>query len=242
MRKKYIFLFALTLFVPSFLLATSLSIFQKDLKLGDERLDVKILQMVLNLDPQTRVSLSGVGSLGKESVYFGEKTRQAVIKFQKKYTILGESGRVGIKTRAKLDEILAKLLNSAPVSPVVPVKTASQTSSSNQNTTNTVKSITARPAISSISPSSGGNNTTITIKGKNFLPSGNTVHTNYTDDVFNLNSSDSETINFTFVFPSDVFYDEEDGLVYPGNFQLPVNIWVSNKNGSSNELKYELTI
>ncbi len=240
MRKKYIFLFILTLFVPSFLLATSLSIFQKDLKLGDERLDVKILQMVLNLDPQTRVSLSGAGSLGKESVYFGEKTRQAVIKFQKKYTILGESGRVGIKTRAKLDEILAKLLNLAPVSPVVPVKTTSQTSSSNQNTTNTVKSITARPAISSISPSSGGNNTTITIKGKNFLPSGNTVWSSFADEKLNVSSFDGETLLYPVYLSPEFYTDEETGETGP--FVMPMDIWVENKNGLSNIFQYEIRL
>lgn len=242
MSKKYIFLFSLLFFAPSLLLATTPSVFQKDLRLGDERLEVKILQIVLNLDPQTRVSLSGAGSLGKESIYFGEKTRQAVIKFQQKHGIGGENGRVGATTRAKLDEVLSKLLNLASVSPDVPVKPASQTISSNQNMTNTVKLITARPTITSISPSAGGNNTTITIKGKNFLPSGNMVHSNYTDDINNVVSVDGETLNFTFVFPPDVFYDDEDGYFYPGDFKLPVNIWVSNKNGRSNELKYDLSI
>lgn len=242
MRKKYIFLFALALFVPSLLLATSLSIFQKDLKLGDERLDVKILQMVLNLDPQTRVSLSGAGSLGKESVYFGEKTRQAVIKFQKKYTILGESGRVGIKTRAKLDEILAKLLNLAPVSSASPVKPVSQTNSSNQNTTSTTKPITARPVISSISPSSGGNNTTITIKGKNFLPSGNTAILDYAD-IGGLSSSDGETMSFSINYPASFFTDDDTGEVfYPGNLEIPIRIYVSNKNGISNYEIFTLRI
>ncbi len=241
MRKKYIFLLALALFVPSLLLATSLSIFQKDLKLGDERLDVKIAQMVLNLDPQTRVSLSGAGSLGKESIYFGERTRQAVIKFQKKYGILGENGRIGAKTRAKLDQVLAKLLNLAPASSVAPTKpVTSQTNSSNQNIASTAKPVTARPVITSISPSSGGNNTTITIKGKNFLPSGNTVWSSFADEKMNISSSDGETLLYSVYLPSEFYTDEETGEI--GSFVMPMDIWVENKNGLSNILKYEIRL
>ncbi len=66
---------------------------------------VSYLQAVLNTDPTTRVAVSGWGSRGKETSYFGEGTRSAILRFQKKYG-LSATGFVGEQTRKKLNEIL----------------------------------------------------------------------------------------------------------------------------------------
>jgi len=74
--------------------------------------DVKYLQIVLNSDPDTRVAAAGVGSSGRETVYFGNATLAAVKTFQVKYAIAGSGnsgyGLVGPATRAKLNSLLGK--------------------------------------------------------------------------------------------------------------------------------------
>jgi len=91
-------------------------IFSTKLKLGTIRTDVKYLQIILNSDPATQVAISGNGSLGKETAYFGNLTKRAVIKFQEKYkseilTPIGltkGTGTVANKTIQKLNQILLK--------------------------------------------------------------------------------------------------------------------------------------
>jgi len=73
---------------------TSIFIFTKNLKLGDNSSDVKQLQVFLNKDPDTRIAAFGVGSAGNETTYFGNMTKLAVMRFQTKYRqeILDVSG------------------------------------------------------------------------------------------------------------------------------------------------------
>jgi hypothetical protein len=92
--------------------------FGRNLSLGSNGSDVMNLQKALNSDAATRVSMTGVGSLGNESSYFGTKTRDAVVKFQRKYGITPAAGYVGPITRAKLNS-LSLSQESGSISPVV---------------------------------------------------------------------------------------------------------------------------
>lgn len=82
----------------------------RDLRLGMSGEDVRMLQVLLNRDVTTRVAISGDGAPGKETVYFGAKTRAAVIRFQNLYKgevllpsgLTSGSGFVGTYTRAHL--------------------------------------------------------------------------------------------------------------------------------------------
>jgi len=89
--------------------------FTSALSKGSENADVMRLQKLLNSDPDTRVSSSGVGSSGSETNFFGTATENAVKKFQAKYGIVSSGtpattgyGAVGPATRAKLEEIFGK--------------------------------------------------------------------------------------------------------------------------------------
>lgn len=81
----------------------------RDLYNGCSGPDVKLLQQLLNKDPETQISPIGAGSPGSETEYFGDLTEIAVKKFQIKHKIASPNnsgyGRVGPQTRKKFGEI-----------------------------------------------------------------------------------------------------------------------------------------
>ena len=88
------------------------AVFTTTMKVGMTSADVKRLQQILNSDSDTQIAVSGVGSPGNETEYFGNLTSEAVKKFQKKYGIVSSGtaettgyGLVGPGTRAKLQEV-----------------------------------------------------------------------------------------------------------------------------------------
>ena len=80
--------------------------FTRNLYIGSRGNDVMMLQKVLNLDADTRVAASGVGSAGMETQYFGELTRQAVAKFQAKHGISPAAGYFYPLTRAEMNKMV----------------------------------------------------------------------------------------------------------------------------------------
>lgn len=94
-------------------------VWSRNLKVGSQGNDVLKLQQFLNADSDTAVALSGVGSQGKEGNYYGLLTKQAVVKFQEKYSdeillpagLSSGTGVAGVGTRTKLNAFC-----SAPIS------------------------------------------------------------------------------------------------------------------------------
>ncbi|MCX7589821.1 MAG: choice-of-anchor D domain-containing protein, partial [Patescibacteria group bacterium] len=94
--------------------------FKKSLKYGSNDLEVKYLQMILNLDKETKLGDNGPGSFGNETTYFGLKTLNSIIKFQEKYKdeilkplkLTKGTGYVGPSTIKKLNLILSEILNN----------------------------------------------------------------------------------------------------------------------------------
>jgi len=77
--------------------------FLNDLKLGDTHPDVIRLQKRLNLNSKTQVAIIGPGSSGSETDYFGQKTKDAVIRFQRINGIMPMSGFFGPLSRNRMN-------------------------------------------------------------------------------------------------------------------------------------------
>ncbi|MBU6415165.1 peptidoglycan-binding protein [Patescibacteria group bacterium] len=88
------------------------AVFNKDITIGVKSNDVTRLQTLLGQDATVYPEKLLTG-------YFGPKTVAAVKRFQKKYYITPVNGRVGPKTRAKLNEIFGsqRVVSIPPVTP-----------------------------------------------------------------------------------------------------------------------------
>lgn len=255
--------FLLTMFLP---ILASAFVFEGNLFEGEQSLDIKNLQILLNLENKTKISETGAGSPGQETNFFGSKTKNALIRFQKENGLLSEWGFVGPKTRLILNKKIAEqTISSLPTaknkekklnlvektqkftlrlpsgvksrSTNLPAKADSKSFSPELTTKSRVAS-TNKPKISSISPTFGAYGTVITIKGENFsTSSSNTIYTGYSI-LKNISSYDGKTMTFVVDAFSDIYQQSRNLSNYFKSFSTPLFIYVENNQGKSNGLYF----
>src|SRR3989338_6218738 len=183
--------------------------FTSILRFGDSNNDVLRLQQFLNQDSGTRVASFGPGSSGYETDYFGPATRRAVIKFQEKYAVevlhpvglTSGSGFVGSFTLAKINSLVSS--KKTAVSPTV-----------------TYPPISIIPRVDSVNPNRVRRGEVVTVRGENFLASGNTVRLRYglIEARFqNVASVDGKTMEFVFIPPDVLTMSKEEIQSLPQN-------------------------
>ncbi len=175
-------------------------VFLRDLREGDSGADVRELQKLLNIDPATRVSVTGNGSPGNETSYFGKSTKSAVIRFQNKYReeILRPAGQIagtgfiGLWTRLTLNQIL--LNASVAQTPVrVAVEESSSSTLPNINLSGFAE-VSHELRISSLSRYSGIVGSSVTIGGSGFSQTSTVSLGN--KKIENLSDQNSDHITF----------------------------------------------
>ncbi len=130
----------------------------ESLYLGVSDPQVKCLQQYLNSAGYT-VSVSGTGSPGKESAYFGAKTKAAVAKWQAANGVSPVAGHFGAISRAKYLALKSAATGAVttPTPVPAPTTTVAMTIAPLSITTTSIPSATAGAAYSTTISAVGGN-------------------------------------------------------------------------------------
>ncbi len=230
---KLLFICIVAVFICSFASSAVASpfLFTRDLAPGDTGTDVYELQKFLNKNESTFVAMSGPGSAGNETNYFGPATQAGVIKFQNEHASeilvpqgsFSANGLVDSLTRAKLNEISAPQIESTTdtTNTGTPTHAGRMSAPHTQRSTQDLSDVTQfnlftdkdndKVRLAFISSSAGKVGSEIDFTGTGFLPINNRIifgsHT-----VSGVDSVNSNKIKFT--IPDSIpagIYDVEVG-------------------------------
>lgn len=165
--------------------------FTTDLKVGSRGQAVLELQKILNSNVRTRVALTGPGSAGYETDYFGPATGRAVVKFQELHArevlypadLTRGTGRVGSLTRKKLNSISIASSASRPATPAPAPASVSSGPSPSATPVPPPVAVLPQPTlpvkpevhVTSVYPSQVRSGEKVTVYGSGFTSSGNKV-------------------------------------------------------------------
>ncbi len=155
--------------------------------------DVKYLQLVLNNDNQTTVSLIGPGSNNNPTTYYGNKTKDAVNRFQMLYKdeiltpagLTAPTGIVGANTRLKLNQILRDIRSGQ-----LPINTQSNPSDSSGEYVDTLDATASTTSDESTASSSATQSSSTT-------PSTGTTNASNSSGTFSNPSNTTSSSNNT---------------------------------------------
>lgn len=239
MKKIIYFAVFITAFlvIPTFKVqAKSFYCFTKQIKIGSIGGDVKILQKILNQDPDTIVASSGHGSMGKETAYFGSLTSNALTRFQDKYKTPSISGSLDLDTLLKINTVSGWCV---PPNQTIPTANATSTASTTPQVNilpgvSGARILSAYPKVSNI----GG---IITLTGE-FATTGNNINFGKYRVASNV-SSENDTLKFMIPVDSKENCSTNytcgsflSKIFEPGSYDVSV----TNSNGKSNTTSIEI--
>lgn len=137
--------------------------FIRNLTVGSMGSDVRCLQALLNTSASTRVAVSGAGSPGMETTYFGARTLVAVKVYQSQQGWT-PANQVGPMTRAKLNAWITAGVPGTPATPGVPTGLTGTAS---------IKAVNKLTSYSSIKVGEGQSDVIVLGKEVEMDPSGN---------------------------------------------------------------------
>ncbi len=198
----FFFIFSIVNLTANNALADTVPLFTRDLSLGSKGDDVRALQKYLN-SHNFPVTSAGSGSLGKESVLFGAKTKLALIKFQNFFAndILLP---VGLKKgTGNFFALTRKFINDSLQVPFVTTAPVTTTTIKIISTTIDLapKPILFKIASSTIFPSVSGGSLNISVSPAPTVPSiifGSFTKT-YNDAPFSLSATSDSDGAFTYL-------------------------------------------
>ncbi len=161
-------------------------LFTQDMYNGLDSEQVRMLQILLNSDSRTVVKLTGPGSQGNETTYFGNATQNAVERFQIIYKSVileplgfsNPTGIIGARSRSVLNQILDNTKNNLPSSTEttsLDITTTTASTTPLSITTASVPSATVETSYSGTIQGIGGNESYNWVVLYGSLPSGITA-------------------------------------------------------------------